>query len=64
MTYTHSCKYTRARAEEKGRQREIERGETKDKRFGEGGGGRERGKKRKERKEKKKKKHIRKKSGG
>ena len=37
MTYTHSCKYTRARAEEKGRQREIERGETKDERFGERG---------------------------
>ena len=39
IIYTHSCKYIHICAEEKGRQREIERGETKDERFG---GGRER----------------------
>jgi hypothetical protein len=43
ITHTHAYKCTHVCAEEKGRQREIERGETKDERFGEGGGERERG---------------------
>ena len=37
IIHTHTCKYIHMCAEEKGRQREIERGETKDERFGEGG---------------------------
>ena len=36
IIYTHSCKYIHVCAEEKGRHREIERGETKDERLGEG----------------------------
>jgi hypothetical protein len=37
IIHTHTCKYIHMCAEEKGRQREIERGETKDESFGERG---------------------------
>ena len=50
ITHTHTCKYTHMCAEKKGRQREIERGETKDKRFGEGGVGEKDERKRRKRK--------------